>query len=61
MIAGNPKAARTLMAIAIAALFIMLLGTLIVARWKRTAPQQEPPLHPATTIPEILQAVLRIR
>jgi len=49
------------MAIAIAALFIMLLGTLIVARWKRTAPQQEPPLHPATTIPEILQAVLRIR
>jgi len=51
MIAGNPKANRTGLCIAVAILFVTLLSIALVALLrKRTNPQQEPPLHPAHLI-----------
>jgi hypothetical protein len=51
MIAGNPRANRTGLCIAIALLFIALLSIALVALLrKRTDPEKEPPLHPAGLI-----------
>jgi hypothetical protein len=47
MVAGNPKANRTGLCMALAVLFLILLSAAFVALRKREAPQKEPPLHPA--------------
>jgi hypothetical protein len=47
MIVGNPKAGRTLLTISIALLGLLLTIAAFVGLRKRTAPQKEPPLHPA--------------
>jgi hypothetical protein len=53
MIAGNPKAGRTMATCALALLLAMILITAFVAFRKRTAPVKEPPLHPSTLITEL--------
>jgi hypothetical protein len=50
MIAGNPKANRTGLCVALAVLFLILFSAAFVAFRKREAPQKEPPLHPASLI-----------
>jgi hypothetical protein len=47
MIVGNPKAGRTLLTISVALLGVLLTIAAFVGLRKRTAPQKEPPLHPA--------------
>jgi uncharacterized protein (DUF58 family) len=47
VIAGNPHASRTFLVVAIALLFLALLGSVFLATRKKTNPQQVPPLHPA--------------
>jgi hypothetical protein len=54
MIAGNPRTGRKL-ATVVAALFIaIVLVSVFAAMRKRTAPLQEPPLHPSTVLSVIL-------
>jgi hypothetical protein len=50
MIVGNPKAGRTLVTIAIALLFLILMSTAFVTWRKRTDPEKTPPLHPSTSV-----------
>jgi len=50
VIAGNPKTGRGVAAAAVALLLAMILFTALVAFRKRTAPLQQPPLHPAPAI-----------
>lgn len=51
MIAGNPRANRTGLCIAVALLFVVLLSIALIALLrKRTDPEKEPPLHPAGLI-----------
>ncbi len=54
MIVGNPKAGRTLLTISIALLGLLLTFAAFVGLRKRTAPQKEPPLHPAGLVTTIL-------
>jgi hypothetical protein len=54
MIVGNPKAGRTLLTISIALLGLLLTIAAFVGLQKRTAPQKEPPLHPAGLVTTIL-------
>jgi len=48
MIVGNPKAGRLMFTISIAFLGLLLIIAVFVGMRKRTAPQKEPPLHPAS-------------
>jgi len=50
MIAGNPNTGRRVAIAAVALLLAMILFTAFVAFRKRTAPLQQPPLHPSTAI-----------
>ena len=51
MVAGNPRANRKGLCVAIACLLIALLSIALIALLrKRTNPQKEPPLHPANSI-----------
>ena len=57
MIAGNPRAGRKLVVIAITLLLGIVITTAVVALRKKSAPMAEPPLHssersawPAVTI-----------
>jgi len=50
VIAGNPKAGRRVAIAAVALLLAMILLTAFVAFRKRTAPLQQPPLHPSPAI-----------
>jgi hypothetical protein len=44
MIAGNPRAGRLVITLAIALLLLILASTGFIAMRKRTAPEKEPPL-----------------
>jgi len=50
MIAGNPKIGRKLATMAVALFIAMVLVSVFVALRKKTAPLQEPPLHPSTVL-----------
>jgi hypothetical protein len=50
MIVGNPNAGKRTATAAAALLLVIILVTVIVALRKRTAPAQEPPLHPSAVI-----------
>ena len=50
MIAGNPKAGRSVAAVALAILFLVLAVAAWVGLRKRDVPQKEPPLHPETLL-----------
>jgi hypothetical protein len=51
MVAGNPRANRKVLCVAVALLFIALFSIAFIALLrKRTNPQKEPPLHPANSI-----------
>jgi hypothetical protein len=54
MIVGNPKSGRTLLTISIALLGLLLTIAAFVGLRKRTAPQKEPPLHPAGLVTTIV-------
>src|SRR5208283_4082167 len=50
MIVGNPKVGRTLLTISVAVIGLLLIIAVLVGLRKRTAPQKEPPLHPASLL-----------
>jgi hypothetical protein len=47
MIAGNPKAGRVMVKVAIVLLVAITLVTIWVTSRKKSAPATEPPLHPS--------------
>jgi hypothetical protein len=48
MIAGNPKAGRTMAACAVVLVFLIVVSTALIAMRKKTAPFKVAPLHPST-------------
>jgi hypothetical protein len=50
MIVGNRNAGKRIAVVAIAMLIMMFVITLLVGMRKKTAPVQQPPLHPSVTI-----------
>jgi hypothetical protein len=50
MVVGNPKAGRALVTIVITLLLLIFVSAIVFAGRKKTAPQQEPPLHPSSYV-----------
>jgi len=50
MIVGNRNAGKRVAVLAIAMLIMMFVITLLVGMRKRTAPTQQPPLHPSVIV-----------
>jgi len=57
MIVGHAKSGRTLLTISIGLVGLLLMIAAFVGLRKRTAPQKEPPLHPAS----LVTTVVRVR
>jgi hypothetical protein len=50
MIAGNPKAGRTMAACAIVLVLLIVMSTTFLARRKKQPPLKAVPLHPSTVV-----------
>lgn len=50
MIAGNPKAGRTVAAFAVALVLLIFVSTAFIAMRKRMPPMRVVPLHPSTFV-----------
>jgi len=48
MIAGNPKSCRALIIVSVAMAALIVLSAAFFASRKKTDPEKEPPLHPAS-------------
>jgi hypothetical protein len=57
MIAGNPKAGRTMVTCSVALLLLILVSAAFIAMRKRVAPQKQPPLplHPSSLVVSIAE------
>jgi len=51
MIVGNRNAGRRTVAAVVAILVVMLVITFVVTSQRKTAPAQQPPLHPSALLP----------
>ena len=52
MIVGNRNAGKRIAVVTIAMLVVMFVITLLVGMRKKTAPTQQPPLHPSVVLAE---------
>ena len=50
MIVGNRNAGRRIVTVVVAVFVVMLVITFIVASQRKTAPLQQPPLHPSVAL-----------
>jgi hypothetical protein len=50
MIAGNPKAGRTMVACAIGLVLLIVMSTTFLALRKKQSPLKAVPLHPSTVV-----------
>lgn len=50
MIVGNRNAGKSIAVVAIAMLIMVFVITLLVGMRKKTAPAQQPPLHPSVLV-----------
>jgi hypothetical protein len=50
MIAGNPKAGRTMVACAIALVLLIVMSATFLALRKKQSPLKTAPLHPSTVV-----------
>jgi hypothetical protein len=50
MIAGNPKAGRLMVKVAIVLVLAITVATIWVTSRKKSAPATEPPLHPSILV-----------
>lgn len=50
MIVGNRNAGKRIAAVAVAMLIMVFVITLLLGMYKRTAPTQQPPLHPSVLV-----------
>jgi hypothetical protein len=50
MLAGNPNAGKRIVTAALAVLVVMITITVLVTLRKKSAPPQQPPLHPSVLV-----------